>query len=132
MIDGLTERNMIETEIKYFPPTDEGTPALVMQITHLVNSYMFWVGVTEERAEDAPRAVLQGNVCCDWACAMPPISVSDQDNCAANIILISFATTRITFHLPGRRFSGHRHPTQRCLWHKDLVKALRVAIVCDQ
>lgn len=66
---------MIETEIKYFAPSEEGMPALVLQITRLVNSYMFWIGATEERPEDAPKAVLHGYLCRDWACAMPPISV---------------------------------------------------------
>ncbi|KAI5123064.1 hypothetical protein M0805_000498 [Coniferiporia weirii] len=65
---------MIETEIKYFAPSDDSTPALVVQSTRLVNSYMLWVGSTEAGPSEAQRAPLGGSLCRDWACAMPPTS----------------------------------------------------------
>ena len=66
---------MIKTETRYFEPLDDVTPALVIQVTHLVDSYMLWVGPTEGRAEDAESAPRNGCLCRDWACAMPPVSV---------------------------------------------------------
>lgn len=66
---------MIDSEVRYFPPAGDSMPALVLQVTRLVNSYMLWIGATDERPESASMAVLKGNLCRDWACAMPATSV---------------------------------------------------------
>ncbi|KAH8119097.1 hypothetical protein DFH11DRAFT_419754 [Phellopilus nigrolimitatus] len=65
---------MIETEVKYFAPSGDSMPALVLQLTRLVDSYMLWIGPTDSGPEDAHKAPLRGSLCRDWACAMPPAS----------------------------------------------------------
>jgi len=62
---------MISSEINYYPSSDATTPAIVCQVTSLVDSYMLWIGATEEREENAAIAVLNGHLGRDWACAMP-------------------------------------------------------------
>ena len=66
---------MITTEIRHFPPLEDSLPAIVIQVTSLVNSYMVWIGTTDRRPEDIQKVPLEGNLCRDWACAMPPVSV---------------------------------------------------------
>ena len=66
---------MITTEIRHFPPIEDSLPAIVVQVTALVDSYMLWVGTTGRRPEDSQRAPAEGNLCRDWACAMPPLLV---------------------------------------------------------
>lgn len=71
-----TTMESIQVRTKYIEPAEPGLPALAVQIMRLVDSYMIWVGITEETAEtvaDAPRG---GMLCRDWACAMPPASRS--------------------------------------------------------
>lgn len=63
---------MIETKIRYFDSADESLPALVLQQTCLVDSYMLWIGTTDKRPEEAELVPASGNLCVDWACAMPP------------------------------------------------------------
>jgi len=65
---------MITQEIKYFAPSDANLPALVLQITRLVGSYMLWIGTTDVQPENAEAAVSRGRLCQDWACSMPPTS----------------------------------------------------------
>ena len=65
----------IRTETRYFPPPDDVLPALVLQITELVDSYVLWIGPTDESQENAQRAPEKGNLCRDWACAMAPLPV---------------------------------------------------------
>ncbi|KAI0000516.1 hypothetical protein BJV77DRAFT_907981, partial [Russula vinacea] len=49
------------------------SPALALQVTCLVDSYMLWIGVTEEELEEkASDAILQGHLGKDWAVSMPP------------------------------------------------------------
>ncbi|EIN11884.1 hypothetical protein PUNSTDRAFT_37554, partial [Punctularia strigosozonata HHB-11173 SS5] len=50
-------------------------PALALQVTSLVDSYMLWVGTTEAKEEDVKSgsAIEQGVLARDWACAMPPL-----------------------------------------------------------
>ncbi|KAF8549229.1 hypothetical protein OG21DRAFT_1393525, partial [Imleria badia] len=62
----------ISVRTRYIPPAEAGLPALAVQITRLVDSYMVWVGVTEETAETVENAPRSGSLCKDWACAMPP------------------------------------------------------------
>ncbi|KAI0082059.1 hypothetical protein K474DRAFT_1688402 [Panus rudis PR-1116 ss-1] len=62
----------IQVETKYIPPPEPYLPALGLQVTQLTGSYMVWVGVTEESAENAQLVPLRGFLLKDWACAMPP------------------------------------------------------------
>ena len=63
----------IRLETRYVPASNDGLPALALQATCLVNSYMLWVGATAEK--DAERAASAGRLAADWACSMPPIAV---------------------------------------------------------
>ncbi|KAI9442497.1 hypothetical protein H4582DRAFT_2073051 [Lactarius indigo] len=63
---------VISVETKYFPSSRPSSPALVVQVTCLADSYMVWVGATEEPEENAERATLQGQLGKDWVVAMPP------------------------------------------------------------
>ena len=68
---------MIQVKTSFIAPAEPTLPALAVQITRLVDSYMVWVGVTAETGEtvgDAPRS---GALCRDWACAMPPAVSAD-------------------------------------------------------
>lgn len=56
-------------------PTDKSLPTLALQVICLVNSYMVWVGVASSPNEEARVTVNHGNLCRDWACGMPAISV---------------------------------------------------------
>lgn len=67
--------SMITTETRYFAHQDESIPAVAVQVTTLVNSYMVWIGTTDRQPEQVQRAPSEGNLCRDWACAMPPLSV---------------------------------------------------------
>ncbi|KNZ72898.1 hypothetical protein J132_01890 [Termitomyces sp. J132] len=62
----------ISVSTNYLTPSDPSLPALALQVTQLVGSYMLWVGTTEGSPEDVDKATMQGNLCKDWACAMPP------------------------------------------------------------
>ncbi|EPQ57310.1 hypothetical protein GLOTRDRAFT_58578 [Gloeophyllum trabeum ATCC 11539] len=68
----------IHVETKYVPPSDSTLPALALQVTRLVGSYMLWVGTTEGPSEEVDTAPLHGSLAKDWACAMPPISSASQ------------------------------------------------------
>lgn len=61
------------TETKYLPAGDPTLPGFAIQVTRLVDSYMIWVGVCGDPGE-VEKAPLRGNLCRDWACAMPPVS----------------------------------------------------------
>jgi hypothetical protein len=65
----------ISVETKYFPSSGASSPALALQVTCLVDSYMLWIGVTEELEENASNATLQGHLGKDWAVSMPPWKV---------------------------------------------------------
>ena len=67
----------ISVSRRYLTPSDPSLPALVLQVTQLVDSYMLWIGSTEGSADDVDMAPMQGNLCKDWACAMPPKVVRD-------------------------------------------------------
>ncbi len=70
----------ISVETKYFPSSGASSPALALQVTCLVDSYMLWIGVTEEVEENASRAILQGHLGKDWAMSMPPWKVRNSRN----------------------------------------------------
>ncbi|KZV74452.1 hypothetical protein PENSPDRAFT_626008 [Peniophora sp. CONT] len=65
----------IRVETRFQPPQEDGIPAIALQVTCLLNSYMIWAGATGD--EDAQTAVNAGRLVADWACAMPPISDGD-------------------------------------------------------
>ena len=66
---------VIGVETKYFPSSRPSSPALVVQVTCLAESYMIWVGATEGSEENAGCATLQGHLGKDWVVAMPPWKV---------------------------------------------------------
>lgn len=61
----------IKTRTIYIPPSDRDLPALALQVMSLMDSYMIWLGVTEEPPERVESAANSGSLCKDWACAMP-------------------------------------------------------------
>ncbi|KZP18726.1 hypothetical protein FIBSPDRAFT_791626 [Athelia psychrophila] len=67
---------MITVETKYLPPSEPSLPALALQITSLVGSYMLWIGTTDPAAgpDAAAQAPLHGSLARDWACAMPALT----------------------------------------------------------
>ncbi|KAI0305449.1 hypothetical protein B0F90DRAFT_1698132 [Multifurca ochricompacta] len=62
----------INVETRYFPSSRASLPALALQVTCLSDSYMLWIGVTDNSEENAGRATLQGHLGKDWVVAMPP------------------------------------------------------------
>ncbi|KAE9411291.1 hypothetical protein BT96DRAFT_983062 [Gymnopus androsaceus JB14] len=68
----------ISTQVHYIPSDNPSIPAFAFQITQLVDSYMLWVAPTDLFEGDVERAPLQGNLCRDWACAMPPKGATTQ------------------------------------------------------
>ncbi|KAI0697239.1 hypothetical protein BC835DRAFT_1270564 [Cytidiella melzeri] len=66
----------IQVHTKYIPTSERALPALALQITQLVGSYMVWIGTTGESAENVETALLQGSLLRDWACAMPPTNTA--------------------------------------------------------
>ncbi|KAI0031745.1 hypothetical protein K488DRAFT_51444 [Vararia minispora EC-137] len=74
----------IRVETGYQPPSTDGIPALALQAICLVNSYMLWIGITEEDGPDA--AIAAGKLTADWACAIPPIGVSFNDTSATSLL----------------------------------------------
>ena len=77
--DMADNHSYIGVETKYAPPLDPTLPALALQVTRLLDSYMLWIGTTEEQAEDVRNAPLQGHLARDWACAMPASKVSSDE-----------------------------------------------------
>jgi proteasome assembly chaperone 4 len=65
----------VSVETKYFPSSGASLPALALQVTCLADSYMLWIGATEEPEENASHAALRGHIGKDWAVAMPPWNV---------------------------------------------------------
>lgn len=75
LADPVQPAARINVYTKYIPPSEKTLPALAVQITQLIGSYMVWVGTTDEPAENAQIAPSQGSLLRDWACAMPAIQV---------------------------------------------------------
>jgi proteasome assembly chaperone 4 len=65
----------MKVETRYFASSGASSPALALQVTCLKDSYMLWIGVTEEAEENADRATVRGHLGKDWAVAMPPWKV---------------------------------------------------------
>lgn len=61
----------ISVDTRCLTPSDPSLPKLALRVIELVDSYMLWVGTMDGSSEDVDRAQLQGNLCKDWACAMP-------------------------------------------------------------
>lgn len=61
-------------------PPDDNLPALVVQVTALVDSYMIWVGATTVSAESSSKAMANGALCKDWACAIPSHNVRTENS----------------------------------------------------
>ncbi|KAH7888493.1 hypothetical protein F5I97DRAFT_1853015 [Phlebopus sp. FC_14] len=68
--------SLIGVRAQHISPSEASLPALGLHITSLVDSYMVWIGVTEEPPETVQNAPRSGSLCKDWACAMPPSSGS--------------------------------------------------------
>lgn len=62
----------MRTRAVYIPPAERELPALALHIVSLVDSYMLWLGITEESPDTVQNAPRSGSLCKDWACAMPP------------------------------------------------------------
>jgi proteasome assembly chaperone 4 len=71
----MASMTTISVKTKYFPSSRASLPALALQVTCLADSYMLWIGATEELEENAGRANLRGHLGKDWAVAMPPWNV---------------------------------------------------------
>ncbi|KZT72120.1 hypothetical protein DAEQUDRAFT_749560 [Daedalea quercina L-15889] len=61
----------IAVETRFVPPSDPTLPPLAIQVTQLLESYMLWVGTTEDAVEEVRNAPFKGHLARDWACAMP-------------------------------------------------------------
>lgn len=74
----------MNVQLKRLETSDPSLPSLVLQITQLVDTYMIWIGVAgdDTGVGGAEKAVLCGNLCNDWACAMPPRVVGFPQNIA--------------------------------------------------
>lgn len=61
-------------QTKVLNSSDPSLPPLVLQITQMVDTYMLWIGAADGNTNvgNGENAVLNGNLCKDWACAMPP------------------------------------------------------------
>ncbi|KDQ21604.1 hypothetical protein BOTBODRAFT_168843 [Botryobasidium botryosum FD-172 SS1] len=66
----------IGVSVHHFPGTSLA-PAIIVQVTHLQDSYMVWAGTTESNSDAEADVVAQieqrGRLTRDWACAMPSI-----------------------------------------------------------
>ncbi len=62
----------LKVEVKSLASGDPTLPPLVLQVTKMVGTYMLWVGVSTNKHGNGEQAILDGSLCKDWACAMPP------------------------------------------------------------
>jgi proteasome assembly chaperone 4 len=70
-----TPTTRISVDLCHVKPEDPSLPALAVQVTQMIGSYMLWVGITEDPPEEVASAPLKGNLARDWACAMPSFNV---------------------------------------------------------
>lgn len=98
---------MITVTSHYVVPLDATGPGLAIQLTKLVDSYMVWVGVTENSPEQVHRAPAAGNLAKDWACAMGGSQVG---GLSSSMDLQVYEPER------WRRPCSGRIQTWRCLW----------------
>ena len=66
---------MISVETRHISPSDSSLPALALQVTRLVDSYVLWIGTTELLPDEVQKAPLYGRFARDLACAMPAVDV---------------------------------------------------------
>jgi proteasome assembly chaperone 4 len=72
----MASEGSIKSQVKILDSSDPSLPPLALQITQLVDTYMLWIGAVDTNVEGAEeKAVLNGSLCKDWACAMPPRAV---------------------------------------------------------
>ena len=73
-----------KVQIKILDSGDLSQPTLVLQVTQMVDTYMLWIGAADSNRNvgNGENAVLHGNLCKDWACAMPPRAVCFGVSCA--------------------------------------------------
>lgn len=66
-----------KVQLKVLESSDPSQPSLVLQITQMVDTYMLWIGAADSNNSigNGETTVLKGNLCKDWACAMPPRAV---------------------------------------------------------
>lgn len=71
-------------QVKVLDSGDPSQPTLVLQVTQMVDTYMLWIGAADSNSNigNGENAVLNGNLCKDWACAMPPRAVCFGVSCA--------------------------------------------------
>lgn len=75
----MASDSAIKVQVKIIGANDPASPPLVLQVTQMVNTYMLWIGAVENISDigAGENAVLSGNLCKDWACAMPATIVRD-------------------------------------------------------
>lgn len=79
----------IKVSSHYIPPVNSSSPALAIQVTSLVDSYMIWAGIAEGNAEDVHSAASQGRLTQEWACAMPSLKKVHVIPCYSRLYRIS-------------------------------------------
>ena len=75
----MASGNAIKVQVQIIGANDPASPPMVLQVTQMVDTYMLWIGAVENISDigAGENAVLSGNLCKDWACAMPPTTVRD-------------------------------------------------------
>jgi len=69
----MASESSIKTQVKILGSSDPSLPPLALQVTQMVETYMLWIGAVDTDVGDVgEKAVLNGSLCKDWACAMPP------------------------------------------------------------
>ncbi|KAI0780108.1 hypothetical protein C8Q74DRAFT_1367886 [Fomes fomentarius] len=86
----------IQVVTHYIPSAELGLPALAVQITRLVGTYMVWVGTTDGEPEEVQNAPTQGYLGKDWACAMPPSESSNTPGAATSLYRSSASDAALT------------------------------------
>jgi len=72
----MASEGSIKNQVKILDSSDPSLPSLALQVTQLVDTYMLWIGAVDTNVDGAgEKAVLNGSLCKDWACAMPPRAV---------------------------------------------------------
>jgi len=69
----MASESSIKSQVKILGSSDPSLPPLALQVTQMVETYMLWIGTVDTDVGDSgEKAVLNGSLCKDWACAMPP------------------------------------------------------------
>lgn len=115
LFQSMLESSM-KTQVKVFPSSDPTIPSLVLHVIHLVDSYMLWIGISSSSdPNDAQGAILNGSLCRDWACAMPPRMSGLVGGCDSySLNLIEFVSIQYLQHR--RLCSGLQAQMLHCPW----------------